>query len=211
MRLLINKLLLFWVLMLTTVSVKAHNPNTTSVVISPVNGIYSVHYVISQEGANYALAEYYAGQDLQSLSSEEYKEKYIDYIKNHTRLLIDDKEIPLGSGGIKIGNHQTDIRFLLPNYPTDYKTVQVTIDVFKQNENQHTVVKFLEGEKSFRKVLNVKNGFSFQFENTTEGFVGKQDKKLMSFWHYAIPLFVILLLTLLVWKRRKTGGNNGYK
>ena len=114
MRLLINKLLVLWALMLATVSVKAHNPNTTSVVISPVNGVYSVHYVISQEGANYALAEYYTGQDLQSISSDEYKEKYIDYLKKHFQLKIDGKLIPIGSGGIKLGNHQTDIRFFAP-------------------------------------------------------------------------------------------------
>lgn len=197
--------------MLTSVSVKAHNPNTTSVVISPVNGVYSVHYVISQEGANYALTKYYTGEDLQRLTADQYKEKYIDYIKKHTRLIIDGKEIPLGSGGIKLGNHQTDIRFLLPNYPKDYKTVEITLNVFRQNENQNTVVRFLEGKKSFRKVLNIKNGFSFQFEKTPEGFVGKQDKQLMSFWYYAILLFVILLLSLLVWKKRKTGGNNVYK
>lgn len=197
--------------MLATVSVTAHNPNTTSVVISPVNGVYSVHYVISQEGANYALAKYYAGQDLQSISSDEYKEKYLDYLKKHFQLKIDGELIPIGSGGIKFGNHQTDVRFLLPNYPTDYKTVEMTLDVFKQNENQNTVVRFLEGKNSFRKVLNAKNGFSFQFENTADGFIGKQDTGRLSFWYYVIPLFVLVLLTLLILKKRKTGGNTVYK
>lgn len=194
--------------MLATVRVNAHNPNTTSVVISPVNGVYTLHYVISQEGANYALAEFYAGQDLQSFSSDEYKEKYINYLKQHIQLKIDGDLISIGSGGIKLGNHQTDVRFLLPNYPTDYKTVELTLDVFKQNENQNTVVRFLEGKKSFRKVLNTKNGFSLQFENTTKGFVWKQDEEPLNFWYYVIPLFVIGILTLLVWAKRKTGGNN---
>lgn len=197
--------------MLISVSVKAHNPKTTSVVISPENGVYTVHYVISQEGANYALAEFYSGQDLQSLSAGEYKELYIDYLKEHFQLIIDGEIVPLGSGGIKLGNHQTDVRFLLPSYPTDYKTVQLRLDVFKQNENQNTVVHFLEGDKSFRKVLNAKNGFSFQFENTAKGFLGKQEEKPLNFWYYVIPLFIVVLLTMLVLKKRKTGGNTVYK
>lgn len=201
MRLLINRLLVLCMLMLATISVHAHNPNTTSVVISPVNGVYSMHYAISQEGANYALAEYYSGKDLKSLSSDEYKEKYIDYIKEHVQLNIDGKLIPLGSGGIKLGNHQTDVRFLLPDYPADYKTVEMTLDLFRQNENQNTVVRFIEGDKSFRKVLNAKNGFNFQFENTKEGFVGIQDKEKMSFWYYLIPLLAIVIFALLVGKK----------
>lgn len=201
MRLLINRLLVLCMLMLATISVHAHNPHTTSVVISPVNGVYSMHYVISQEGANYALAENYSGQDLKSLSSDEYKEKYIDYIKEHVQLNIDGKLIPLGSGGIKLGNHQTDVRFLLPDYPADYKTVEMTLDLFRQNENQNTVVRFIEGDKSFRKVLNAKNGFIVQFENTKEGFVGIQDKEKMSFWYYLIPLLAIVIFALLVGKK----------
>ena len=85
----------------------------------------------------------------------------------------------------------------------------MTLDVFKQNENQHTVVRFLEGEKSFRKVLNVKNGFSFQFKNTANGFVGEQDEETLSYPYYLIPLFVVVILTLLVRYKRKIGGNIG--
>ena len=39
-------------------STKAHNPNTTSVVFSPINGIWVAQFTISQEGANKALAQF---------------------------------------------------------------------------------------------------------------------------------------------------------
>lgn len=201
-----NKIVVLWVLVFTFVTAKAHNPNTTSVVFSPINGIWTVHLLISQEGANYALNQYYSQIDLPNQPVDRYKELYMDYIKSHIQLKLDDKKMPLGSGGIKLGNHQTDIRFLLSSFPNKYETVELNLSVFKENENQNTVVRFIDGDKEFRKVLNLKNGFTFSFENTPTGFIGKQDEEKANYYYFIIPVFGILLILYLL-KRRTTGGN----
>ena len=65
-----NKLLVFIALFFTFINTKAHNPNTSSVTLNPINDIWLVHFSISQEGANYALEKYYQDKNLQKVKLE---------------------------------------------------------------------------------------------------------------------------------------------
>ena len=171
-------------------NVSAHNPNTASVVISPLNNVWVAQFTISQEGANYALYNYYTGKDLKSLSEKEYKELYIDYIKKKIALVVDDQKIELSSGGIKLGNHQTDIKFLIPDFPKEYHYVNLKLSIFDENREQNTVVKFVEQDKSYRKILNHSNKFKMCFENNITEFIGIDDNET----NYTKPLYFVILL-----------------
>lgn len=189
-----NKLLLIIALVLVFSSAKAHNPNTTSVVISPQKGIWTAHFVISQEGANYALARYHPDTDFSSLSMDDYKKYYIDYIKAHTKLSVDGNEIALGSGGIKLGNHQTDIQLLIPSFPKAFTSVDLNLSIFEENEQQHTVVRFKDGDKEFRKVLSKKNEFSLKFKHAEGAFEERINSDKDSGLFY-LAGFVFVLMT----------------
>ena len=116
-----KKLIFIIALVFISINASAHNPNTASVVISPINGVWVAQFTISQEGANYALNSYYSDKDLNSIEVAKYKELYIDYLRKKISLIVDDTKISLSSSGIKLGNHQTDIKLLLPNF--SYKSV----------------------------------------------------------------------------------------
>ena len=77
----LKKLIFIIALALISISVSSHNPNTASVVISPINGVWVAQFTISQEGANYALNSYYIDLNLNSIKVAEYKELYIDYLR----------------------------------------------------------------------------------------------------------------------------------
>jgi hypothetical protein len=171
-----KKIVFIIALIFISINVSAHNPNTASVIISPINGAWVARFTISQQGANHALNIYYADKDLSSISSTEYKELYIEYLRKKIVLLIDNKEIALSSGGIKLGDHQTDIKFLLPDFPVNYNTIQLKLPMFDENKQQNTVVKFIENNKSFRKILNHKAGFSVNFKNTETAFVENNER-----------------------------------
>ncbi|AFM03451.1 hypothetical protein Fleli_1004 [Bernardetia litoralis DSM 6794] len=193
------------ILILTFVSAKAHNPNTASIVVSPINGFWIMQFAFSQESANAALTQFYPTQNLKDISVEEYKKLYIDYVKNKTSLKVDGQKIELSSGEIKLGNHQTDMKFLLPTFPKDYKEVQIKLSVFEENEEQNTALKFVENDKSIRKVINHQNEFSFSFQNKDNKFievVQEVETKNPYFLYIYIGFGVLLFVGLIFLVRR---------
>lgn len=181
----------------------AHNPNTASVVISPVKGIWMVQYTISQQGANYALNKHFKNTDLHNLSLKKYKELYIKYIKEHTSLWVDEQKTELASGGIRLGNHQTDMKFLIPNFPKNYEKVKLQLNIFDENDNQNTVVKFVEQNKSFRKVLNHENNFTLTFQNTGTAYVGDSDNEINKQIYYLLGFTFLAIATIIFFQRKK--------
>ena len=208
-----KKLLFIIALAFISINACAHNPNTASIVISPINGVWVAQLTISQEGASYVLTSYYADKDLNSIEVAEYKELYIDYLRKKISLIVDNKNIKLSSAGIKLGNHQTDIKFLLPDFPKNYKIVQLNLPIFTENKQQHTVVKIVEKEKSIRKVLNNSSGFKMRFENNDTEFIAIPDnlskiKKIT----YAAIAFLLMVIGVYIYRiRNKTAANNVLK
>ena len=194
--------------LLMTCWASAHNPNTTAVTFRPENGIWTAHFVISQQGANYALATYYATRDLGEVSIEEYKKLYLDYVKAHCQLIVDGTPVHFGSAGIRLGSHQTDIRLLIEDFPATFHQVELTLNAFEENENQHTVARFQNQAKDFRKVLSRKNGFSTRFENREEAFVAYQAKVSSRPGYYRFGLIILFLGVALYQLGRKFGSKD---
>lgn len=193
---LISKNIILFGLIFYFLPINAHNPNTSSVMLFKTNGLWTVRYTISQEGANYALDTFYDKINLNNISTDDYKKLYIDYLKTHTNIIVDHKKINLGLGGIRLGNHQTDVNLLIPSFPDEYETVELTVNVFSENKNQNTVLKFIDGDKKIRKVLNSNNHYSIVFKNTPNGYKIISTTKKNDFWYYLIPLFLIFALVL---------------
>lgn len=147
---------------MTFIQLKAHDINTASVTLSPLNGVWTVHFSFAQAGVDYSLSKYLGNNSLDTLNAAIYKEYLADYIKSHFNLVIDNKSIPIGSGGIKLGNHQTDIRFFLPSFPKQYNRIFLSIPLFEENPNQHTIVKIKDGLLEGRKILKHTNNFEWE-------------------------------------------------
>ena len=160
----------------------------------------------SQSGANYALRKYYQNE-FSAVSLEEYEEKYVAYVKKHIQITVDNKKIGLSSGGIKLGNHQTDMKFLLSDFPKEFENVQLDISVFKENENQNTVVKVIEGKKFIRKVLKKENEFQMKFVNTEAGFMPYEQGYSEQKYIFLILGIVGIFFALFFLRRRKIRQN----
>lgn len=194
----IKKIIILIALAFAFINAKAHNPNATSVVISSIKGVWVVQFTISQQGANVALHQFYKNKNLANISVEEYKKLYVKYIKEHCTLTIDGKKIPLASGGIKLGNHQTDIKFLLPNFPEKYQNFELKLNVFEENKEQNIVVKLVDGEKTFRKILNHKNQFTMHLKQTKESIVEykKNQNKTPNIIYFSLVIFLVIIAML---------------
>jgi len=171
----------------------AHDINTASVVLTKQKEFWIVHISFARSAANYSIAEYSKISN-DALKDEVFKKQLISYVKSHFKLSIDDEIISIGSGGIKLGNHQTDLRFIIPSFPKNYKTIKISIPLFKENKNQHTVVRLKDDQYEFRKILNHSNEFIFSVQKTNKGFIEDQSSNSE---YYLIVLFGGLIL--LIW------------
>ena len=198
----IKKLLIFMAVTLSLTSVIAHNPNTTSVNLSPINGIWVAQFTISQEGANVALKKFYKDLNLQNLTLKEYKELYIKYIKEHTTLKVDGNEVLFSSAGIKLGNHQTNIKFILEDLPISFDNIFLKLAIFEENQDQNTVVTFKNEDKTFRKVLNNNNNFELQFENTESSYREYETTNFSLYVVISVGLIIFIFTGTFLYRKR---------
>ena len=129
---------------------------------------------------------------------------YVEYIKKKVTLLVDGNIVLFDSGGIKLGSHQTNIKFLLPDFPKEFKTVELNFPLFEENKEQNTVVKFELEKKTIRKILNHHNEFNLLFENNEKEFVEKDSSNTVL--KYSLFGLFILSITgiILYFVKRKS-------
>ncbi|PHI18499.1 hypothetical protein CEQ90_17620 [Lewinellaceae bacterium SD302] len=61
--------------------------------------------------------------------------------------------------GIKLGNHQTDLKFVLPPTPVNIETIRADIPAFTENENHQTIFSYLVAGKNEHVILHRSNDF----------------------------------------------------
>ena len=160
-----KKLLLIWVgMLMISHTIQAHNPLVSRFELkaSLEQGALLDIY-LTQAGVHNALEKTYPKLDFTKLSIEAYKKLVVKYIRAHTELIADGKTLTIGVGAIKLGNHETDLRFYIQNYPEKVKKLVVNIDAFKENENHQTIFWWYTPEKTDKVILSAKNDYTYQF------------------------------------------------
>ncbi|WP_446050375.1 hypothetical protein, partial [Zobellia laminariae] len=94
---------------------------------------------------------------------------------------------------LKLGSHQTDLKFITSDLPTKFNNLAIKIGAFKENDHHQTVFSLSLHGVSDKVILTEKNDYatSVNFENNkmvakTEGF----DTKYLWFFT-AIPIFIV--------------------
>jgi len=143
----------------------AHNPLTAKVELNTKDSEISVvNIYLSQTGLHQALLKYFDKTDISALSTTAYKKLAAQYIKEHIQLVADGTPLVIGEGGIKLGSHQTDLKFLIKNFPKNIHQLQANIDIGKENGNHHTIFLWQQKEGQSKVVLSERNQFQTQLE-----------------------------------------------
>lgn len=153
-----NRYLWFVLMFMNFSHVNAHDINTASITFHKTEGYWRADLSFPRAAADYALMDYLA-LSTGSLTEEEFKKELIAYIKKHINLRIDGKDYLLGIGGIKLGNHQSNVRFFIPEWPNEYESLELQISLFKENKDQHTKIKIVEGSYEVQKILHHSNNY----------------------------------------------------
>ncbi len=119
-----------------------------------------------------AYREEKTGKSLEfTAGSKEYKELLVDYIKagfditaesepeaEQERVVLPVKPT-LGSGRIKLDDHQTVVAFEIKNMPEDFDSLKIRLPYMSQNEAQFNIVRLIEEDRATRYILSASNNF----------------------------------------------------
>ena len=114
---------------------------------------------LSQVGLHEALVKNFDQTDFSNISQTVYKKMVVQYIKSHIHITADGMPLRIGEGAIKLGNHQTDLRFVINRIPQNIQSLDAKIDIGKENGNHHTVFWWLQKDGSRKVVLSQRNQF----------------------------------------------------
>jgi len=160
-----KNLLLPAVLAFLSWNVEAHNPLTAKVELNTTlaeGGLLNIY--LSQAGVHEALVKSFDQTDFSNISQPAYKKMVVQYIKSHIDIAADGMPLIIGEGAIKLGSHQTDLRFLINRVPKDIQSIVAKIDIGKENGNHHTVFWWIQKEGSRKVVLSIRNQFQSKLE-----------------------------------------------
>lgn len=138
----------------------AHNPLSAMYYLEVEDNLGILNISLSQVGLNEALIKHYPDTELGELSDLEYKQLAVHYIKDNFSLKINKNEVVLSNGGLKLGDHQTDLKFVIANLPEQFNSLDVQIDAFKENENHQTVFSLSLKGNTDKVILSKNNQYS---------------------------------------------------
>lgn len=103
--------------------------------------------------------------DSTQVSNKKIKEAMVQYLKEHIFLKINDSvEVKLDKGGIKYGNHSSEVIFILKGFYEDWNTLTVDLPAFEENKKQSNLIRIQDSTGKYKAFLNSENNFGKSFE-----------------------------------------------
>ncbi len=158
-KILLMKQFILFLFLISPLIIFGHNPLSARYSLKAGVQASILNINLSQVGINQLLLKKYGVNKLNQINSIELKELIVDYIKNNFHFSINEKAIPLKNGGIRLGNHQTDLRFMLPAIANDVEDFFVHIPAFQENNNHQTIFSYQLSGKQNRVILGKKNNY----------------------------------------------------
>lgn len=114
---------------------------------------------LSQSGVNHLLSAKLGADEYASINAAELEKQLANYITANFALTIDGQVVKPDKGGIKLGSHQTDLKFVLPPLPKDTKDIEIYIPAFQETENHQTIFSYFINGKTDHVILSARNDF----------------------------------------------------
>jgi len=184
----------------------AHDYQISSLRLNIFRNEAILEFNLSQYGIEQALVKKYPSLDLKTITSKEFKEILIKYIKETVFLSANGQSLKIGSGIIRLQSHQSDLKFKVINLPETIKYLDVNAHCFEENKKQQNFFTIIKNELNARVKLTKENSFTSRFtfsENeisVIENIEQKRIRKTSLIWP-ALLLITTLLTTVFVVKK----------
>ncbi|MEM9338819.1 MAG: hypothetical protein AAGA66_08840 [Bacteroidota bacterium] len=151
-------------------SVTAHNAKISTLTLRDTGVGWIIEMAFAQSSIDAEMKRQYDEESLQQLSEAAYKKTVVKYIKDHFYLKVDEIEVSLREGGIMMGDHQTDLKFVLPEIPNHPQTIEAHIPFFESSFNHTNIFRvYRGGDRMTRTFLSSENDFGFRGTFTPNG------------------------------------------
>lgn len=136
-----------------------HNPLSASYYLKVGPQASILHINLSQVGLEQALLQKHGAAALKDLDPKQWKELIVAYVKSNFHLTMDRQAISLEEGGIKLGSHQTDLKFVLPPWPQAVQEIKVHIPAFQENDYHQSIFSYDLAGKKDKVILGPNNDY----------------------------------------------------
>jgi hypothetical protein len=183
------------IVLLFSVVACAHNPLSARYTLVSDNNACVLEISLSQDGINQALINTYGKDFITDMDQKDFKELIVSYIKEHFDLHVDNRKLELIEGGIRLGDHQTDLKFVLEPIKDNIKIIEVAIPAFKENGEHQSIFSYTINSLRDRAILSSRNDYQTVFYPN-----GKPSKLPWLFGGFAGLMIIIIAIFL---KRKK--------
>ena len=183
----------------------AHNPQISSLRLNIQNSTGILEFSLAQHGIEQALLKKYPRINLKTIAPNSFKELLIKYLKETVLLSANGKSIKLGAGIVRLGSHQSDLKFKLKNIPKTINYIDVNAHCFQENENQQNFFTLTKGHLKSKIKLSRENNFNSRFEileeeiSVIDNFNEKTYPNTNFIW-YALLLSIIMAISIFIVK-----------
>ena len=188
-------------------SIIAHNSKIATYTLRDTGSGWFIEMNFAQAAIDAQMLKMYGEEQLAEISDEEYKKLFLDYLRGNFDFEVDGKKVNLVSGGILLGSHQTDVKFVLPEIPARPKNMSIFLPMFEEVHNQTNLFRIYRGGDRFTKFfLSADNNFSAQMEFADGDIVEVEKTESVSLGMLLGVLAALLLLAsiiILLWKKLK--------
>lgn len=177
----------------------SHNPLSATYYFEVTENASLLTISLSQDAVNKVLLESHTLDELDRMDQKDFKELIVNYIKSNFEVHLDNVDVTLAKGGIKLGSHQTDLKFVLPPYGQDIVEIEVYIPAFKENGKHQTIFSYNIYGKTNKVILSELNNYKVIIElNEKETTINNHQ-----LWYYS-GIAILLVITLLFFRKRLT-------
>lgn len=182
----------------------AHNTKIATFTLRDTGAGWLMEMNFSQKGVEAAMINLHGKQALQGLDKKSYQKLVVDYVKSNFNLTVDGRQIKLGTGGVVLGSHQSDLKFILPEIPLQPLEAQVHIPMFNSTYDHTNLFRVYRGGKNISKFfLNEENDFEVNLFFTAQGAFEQPPKDDQLLTLGSGGLMLVLLLVVLILSRKK--------
>ena len=174
-------------------SAMAHNPLSAVYYLELKDHLGILSISVSQDGLNEALIKQHPLEDFTTITTIKYKELAVQYIKDNFDLRLNNCEYPINDGGIKLGNHQTDFKFILDDLPKAISTIIISINAFRENEQHQTIFSVALATLKNKVILNEDNDYTAKLHIKNNKLVQESSDGNK---HLGLLLAIVVLLSL---------------
>ena len=188
-----KKYILLLFLCVSIQTIYAHNPLSALFYLEANDQMSILTISLSQTGLNEALIQQNSDFKLEELSSTEYKELAVKYVKENFDLHINGKKVQLLEGGIKLGNHETGMKFITSELPHTFESLNIHIKAFSENEQHQSIFSLLLNGNTSKVILNQGNNYAAEviFKDDIMVVNSTSFNKNYFWFLLIIPIFIV--------------------